>query len=102
MEVKENMKRAEDQIKRLATLKEAPVDSDRNESVRVPRKKRESTGVILSRKQQEGKMTKHHGAQRYCVIFKKSGMPDQNYMSHISQNCFGKRYYQQPIKEGIL
>ena len=43
------MKRDVSQIKRLATSKVAPFISNRDESVRVPRKKKVSTGVLKKR-----------------------------------------------------
>ena len=42
-----------------------------------------------------GKKTpKHHEAQSYCVLCKKTGMPERKYILHSSKNCFGKRYDQ--------
>ena len=52
MEVKDNSKRAESQIKSLAISKAALVNYYREESVRIPYKKRARTGVLPSRKQQ--------------------------------------------------
>ena len=46
------MKRAAAQIKRLAYSNVVPVNSDINLSIRVPRKKKSSTGVTPIRKQQ--------------------------------------------------
>ena len=69
MEVKDNKKMAAAQIKRPVTSKSAPVNSDSNESVRVPRKKRARTSAISRRKQQEGgKTPKHCGEQNYFVL----------------------------------
>ena len=61
--------------------------------------KRVSTDVLTNRKQQGGKSSNHHVDQRYCVLCKKAGMPERKYMSHISENCFEKRYDQQSINE---
>ena len=47
-------------------------------------------------------MPNNNGAQGYCLICKKSGMHEQNYMSYSSDNCFGKIYNQNTIKEGLL
>ena len=98
MGVNDNRKRDASQIKRLVIPNEAPVNYDSDESVRVPYKNRARTGVITSRRQQGKKTLKHHGAQRYCVFCKKAGMPDKKYMSHSSDNCFGKIYDKNYIK----
>ena len=98
--VKYNRKRAATQIKRIVTAKAAS-HYDSNESIRVLCKKRYINGVTTNRKQQGGKMPKHHGAHLYCVLYKNTGMPDRKYMSHISDNCFGKRSDQHSIKDGL-
>ena len=56
---------------------------------------------LLTANSKGGKMTKHHGAHLYCVLYKNTGMPDRKYMSHISDNCFGKRSDQHSIKYGL-
>ena len=33
----------------------------------------------------------HHGIQRYCVLYKKVGMPEQKYMSRSAKDCTGVR-----------
>ena len=83
------MERAVTHIKRLATSIASPISSDCDESVRVPRKKRVRKGVLPNRKQQRVTMPNNHGAQRYCVISNKAGIPEQKYMSYSSENCFG-------------
>ena len=45
------------------------------------------------------KTPNNHGVQRYYVLCKKAGMPEKKYMLHSSENCFGKRYNQQYIKD---
>ena len=85
------------QIKRISTSILAS-HSDSNESIRVTRKKRDRNGVIPNHKQQGKNITKHHGTQRYCELCKKSGMPEQKYMSHSSEDCFGKHSNQNSIK----
>ena len=97
---KDNRKRSVTQIKRLATYKSSYYFYS-NEYIRFPRKKRVSTGVIPNRKQQGRKIPKHHGIQRYCVLYKKAGIYEQKYMSHSSENCFVKCYNQQYIKYGL-
>ena len=87
IKVKENSKRYDTQIKRLATSK-AAYHSDRNESIRVLRDKRVSTGVIPNRKYQGKDAPKHHGIQCYCALCKKAGITHQKYMPHSSENRF--------------
>ena len=60
MEVKDNRKRAEAQIKRLANSKVAPVNSYCNKCIRVPHKKKSRTGVLPSRKKHGKRTPKHH------------------------------------------
>ena len=57
--------------------------------------------LFLTRKHQVEKTPKYHGAHQYCILFKKLGMHKQNYMSHISENCFSKRSIQQSINDGM-
>ena len=100
IQVKDNRKRVETQIKRLETSHAAP-NSDRDESIRVLCKKRVRTGVPPNRKQQGGNPSKNHEDQHYCMLCKKSVIHEQNYMSHSSENCFGKSSDQKYIKEGL-
>ena len=71
---KDNRERDAAQIKGLATSKEAPVNYGRDEYVRVLRKNRLSTSVLPNHKHKDKKTPKHHGAQSYCVLCKKSEM----------------------------
>ena len=32
------------------------------------------------------KAHKHHGIQRYCMLYKKSGIPEREYMSHSAED----------------
>ena len=57
IEVKDNSKRVSTQIKKIATSR-AAYNSDSNEYIRVPHKKKARTGVL--RKQQGGN-PKHNG-----------------------------------------
>ena len=59
IKVKDNRKREANQIKRLATSKAAS-HSKRNESIRLPLKKKAMTGVITNRKQKGENKPKHH------------------------------------------
>ena len=51
VEVTDNRKRSAAQIKRLETSKATPVNSDSNDSIKVPCKKKFSTGVLPSLRQ---------------------------------------------------
>ena len=69
--VKYNSKRAETQIKRIATSRVA-FHYDINESIRVTRKTLYNTVVLYNRKQQVKKTPKHHSPQRYYILCKKA------------------------------
>ena len=99
MEVKYNRKMDLSYIKRLSTSKAEPVNYVSDDSTRVPRNKKASTGVLPDRKQHGKNTPKRHSAQRYCVLCKKAGITERKRKSHSSENCFGKRSYQQSIKE---
>ena len=60
IKVKGNSKIAANQVKRLTTSR-AESNSNIDESIRVPLKKRVRTGVIPSHKKQEKKTSKHNG-----------------------------------------
>ena len=78
IEVKYKSKRAAVHIKKIAS---AMIDSlsDSDESVRIPRRKKAKTGVLNYHKFPRRAYDRHHDAQRYCVIFKKAGMPERKY-----------------------
>ena len=65
MEDKYNRKITEAQIKRLAASKAAPVSSDSDASIRVPRKKKARTGVLPDCKNNGKKIPNHSGDQHY-------------------------------------
>ena len=73
-------------LKRYPYLKAAYL-SDSKKYVRVTRKKKATTN--------------QHSAQRYCIPCKKAGMLDQKHLLHGSEDCFGKRYNQKSIKDGL-
>ena len=98
IEVKYNKKRAATKIKKIKTSRETS-HYESNESIKVPCMKKARTGVI--RKKQGGK-PKHHGVQRYCVLFKKAGMPKQKYMLHLTGDFFGKRSNHKSVKDKLL
>ena len=74
------------QIKKITSDREASL-SDSNKSMKIPRKKKEKTGVSCSNKTPKRVHSRHHGIQRYCVICEKSGMPERKYTSHSSKDC---------------
>ena len=63
MEVKDSRKIYMAQIKRLENSKAAPVNYDRNTSVRVTGNKKSSIGVLTAHKQRINTTPKHHGDQ---------------------------------------
>ena len=79
IEFKDERKRAAAQIKNIASAR-ASSFSDSSDSERISRKKKARTGVLRSNKPWK-KAHKHHSIQRYCVLCKKEGMPEQKYMS---------------------
>ena len=89
IKVKDKRERAATQIKRIETSRVAS-HSDSNESIRVPCKKRDRTGVIPNRKQQGENIPNHHGAQCHCILCRKSGIYERKYMLHGYEDCFGK------------
>ena len=42
----------------------------------IPRKKKAKTGVLRSTKSPKRVHTRHHGIQRYCVLYKKAGITE--------------------------
>ena len=77
------------QIKNIASAREASI-SDSNDSVSNMRKKKSKTGVLRSTKSPK-KAHSHHGIQSYCVLFKKSGIPERKYTSHSAKDFTGVR-----------
>ena len=65
MEVKDNRKRAADQIKNIAASKSESANSDSDVPVKVPHKKKSRTGVIPSLKHKFRMTPNQHSAQRY-------------------------------------
>ena len=65
IDVKDNITRAAVQIKRLATPNSAPVNSERDYYIRVPRKNNSRTGVLPSHKHYGENIPKHNGMQSY-------------------------------------
>ena len=102
MEAKDNRKRTTDQIKILAASKAVPANYFSNVSAKVTLKNKASTCAIHTRKQQGKKNPNHKGSQRYCVLCKKTGMPERKYKLYSSENCFGCRSDHKSIKEGLV
>ena len=73
---KDNQKQAAVQIKILAAPKESPDNYYSNASAKDPQKKKARNGVLTARKQQGKKNPKYKGYQRYCVLYKKYGIPE--------------------------
>ena len=97
--VKDEIKRAEDNIKKIASSRAASL-SNSYKSVRVPRRKKAKTGVLNSHKSPWSAHDRHHRAQCYCVLYKKSVMPDRKYMLYITKDCTGMRT-KHSIKDGM-
>ena len=95
IEVKDNRKRSSTQIKNITSARSVS-HSDSNESIKVLRKNKSRTGALHNNPNR--KAPKHNGNQRHCVLCKKSGIPEQNYMSHIDEDCFGKRSNKKSIR----
>ena len=74
--------------------------SDSDESVGVPRNKKDKTGVSNSHKSPIRAHDRNHDSQCYCVLFKKSGMPKRKYMWHSIEDCTGVRT-KRSIKDGM-
>ena len=72
MEVKDNRKMAAAHIKSLSPSKESHINYDIGNSVKMPRRKKARTGVLPIHKQHGKKTPKHHGSQRYYLIWKKA------------------------------
>ena len=98
IEAKDNRNRSATQIKEIEFSKSDSL-SDSNEYLSIPRKKKARTGVHL--KQQGKNNPKQHSAKRYCVLLNKAVLPAQKYMSHNSEECFGKHSDQKYTKDGL-
>ena len=86
-------------IKKIASAREASL-SDSDESARIMRRKKTNTGVLRSKKSPIRAHDRPHGAQRYCVLCKKSGISERKYASHSSEDCTGVRT-KSSIKDGM-
>ena len=88
IKAKDEMKNSETQIKKIASAR-ADYLSESDESTRITRKKKSRTGILSSNKGPHKKVYNRHGTQRYCMIWKKAGMPDKKYISHSANECTG-------------
>ena len=86
-------------IKNISYYREAS-QSDSDESVRIPIRKKAKTGVLRSNKPPRRAHYSHHGVQRYCVIFKKEVIHERKYMLYSTDDFTGMRT-KLPIKDGI-
>ena len=75
-------------IKKIASATEVSL-SGSDKSMRIPRKKKAKTGFSNSHKSPRRAHDRHHSAYRYCVLFKKSGMPDHKYALHSTEDYTG-------------
>ena len=87
------------QIKKIASSRAASL-SDSDKSLRIPRKKRDEAGVLSSKKSPKRAHSRNHCIQRYCVIYKKSVMPERKYTSHSAKYCTGV-HTNRPINYGM-
>ena len=82
------MKRAALQIKKIASSRSASI-SDSEKYLRIQRKKRANTGVLLSNKTPKRVHRRHYGTHCYCVLCNKAGMTEHKYTSHSDKDCTG-------------
>ena len=86
-------------IKKIASAR-AAYPSDCDDPVRIPRRKKDKTGVFRSNKSPKRAHDRHHSVHSYCVLLKKAGMSERKYLLHISEDCTGVRT-KLPIKDGM-
>ena len=75
IDVKDKIKRAAGHIKNITSAREASL-SNSDKFVRIPRSKEANNGVSNSHKSPRRAHDRDHGAQRYCVLFKKARIPE--------------------------
>ena len=100
IKVKDERKIASVHIKKIDSARSASL-SDSKESARIPRIQKDKTVASRSHKTPRRAHDRHHGTQRYCVIFKKSGIPECKYASHSTKDCTGV-HTKGSIKDGIV
>ena len=99
IKVKDESKMVSGQINKIAFSRESSL-SDSNNSLRIPRKKKDRTGVLRSTKYPK-KAHKHHSIQHDCVLCNKAGMIERKYMLHSSKDFTGM-CTNRTIKDGII
>ena len=99
IEVKDERKISAVHIKKIAYARAASLPN-RDKSVKIPRKKKVNTGFSISNKPPRRAHDSHHGAQRYCVLFKKAVIPERKYASHSAEDFTGVRT-KRSIKDGM-
>ena len=99
IKVKDERKGEAVHTKKIDSAREASL-SDSKEPMRITRRKKKNTGVLRSKKSPIRAHDRPHGAQRYCVICKKSGISERKYASHSADNCTGVRT-KRSIKDGM-
>ena len=99
IKVKYERKTESVQIKKIISAREGYI-SDSNESVRILRKKKAKTCVLRTNKYPQKSHKRHHGIHHYCVLCKKTGMPERKYRSHSADDCTGVRT-NRSIKDGL-
>ena len=67
IKVKDESKRAVVHIKKISYDSTVSL-SNSNKSLRIPRRKKDKTGVSNSHKSPRRENNRHHGAHRYCVL----------------------------------
>ena len=100
IKVKDNRKSSETEINKIGSAGAASI-SDSNGYFRILRKNKARNGFLQLKKGIHNKAPKHHGTQRHCVLCKKAGMSEQNYMFHSAEEYFGNCTNQKNIK-GVL
>ena len=99
IDVKYERKRSVVHINKMASTRSAyKYDSDYSAS--IPRRRKAKTGVLRSNKIPRRSHDRHHGVHCYCVLCKKSVMPERKYPTHSSKDCTGVRT-KRPIKDGM-
>ena len=85
IKVKDERKRASVHINNIDSARAAYL-SDSNDPARILKKKKAKTGLFHSNKSSKN-LHRHHRIHRYCVLYKKAGMPKRKYTSHNDEDC---------------
>ena len=102
IKVKGKMKISANHINKIASaIVDSLSDSDRSVSIMRKKKARLGAGVLCSNRGTKSKEPKNPGIQCHCMIYRKAGIPEREYMSQSDEDCFGKCSDQKPIKDGL-